>query len=40
MMDSFLKRKQGPEIIDYDHPLMESIFEETNGVIVYQEQIM
>lgn len=40
MMDSFLKRKQGTEIIDYDHPQMESIFEETNGVIVYQEQIM
>ena len=40
MMDSFWKRKQGTETIDYDHPLMEPILEETNGVIVYQEQVM
>jgi len=40
MMDSFWQRKQGMEMIDYDHPLMEPILEETNGVIVYQEQVM
>lgn len=40
LIDSFWKRTQGPEIIDYGHPLMEAILEETNGVIVYQEQIM
>ena len=40
MMDSFWQRKQGLEMIEYDHPLMEPILEETNGVIVYQEQVM
>lgn len=40
MMDSFYLRKQGNEAIDYDHPLMESVLEETFGVIVYQEQVM
>jgi DNA polymerase III subunit alpha len=40
MMDSFYKRKQGHEPIDYDHPLMEPILEPTFGVIVYQEQVM
>lgn len=40
MMDSFFKRKQGEEAIDYDHPLMEPILSETYGVIVYQEQVM
>lgn len=40
MMDSFYKRKQGLESIEYDHPLMEPILEPTYGVIVYQEQVM
>ncbi|QNH71624.1 DNA polymerase III alpha subunit [Rhizobium phage V1VFA-S] len=40
MMDSFYKRKQGDEEIEYDHPLMEPVLEETFGVIVYQEQVM
>lgn len=40
MMDSFYKRKQGHEPIEYDHPLMEPVLEETFGVIVYQEQVM
>ena len=40
MMDSFYLRKQGNESIDYDHPLMEPVLEETFGVIVYQEQVM
>ena len=40
MMDSFALRKQGMESVDYDHPLMEPVLEETFGVIVYQEQVM
>jgi DNA polymerase III subunit alpha len=40
MMDSFYLRKQGNEEIEYDHPLMEKVLEETFGVIVYQEQVM
>lgn len=40
MMDSFAKRKQGYEPIDYDHPKIEPILEDTFGVIVYQEQVM
>jgi DNA polymerase-3 subunit alpha len=40
MMDSFYLRKQGHETIEYDHPLMEPVLEETFGVIVYQEQVM
>lgn len=40
MMDSFAKRKQGYEPVEYDHPLMEPVLKETFGVIVYQEQVM
>jgi DNA polymerase-3 subunit alpha len=40
MMDSFAKRKQGYEPVEYDHPLMEDVLKETFGVIVYQEQVM
>lgn len=40
MMESFAKRKQGYEPVEYDHPLMEPVLSETFGVIVYQEQVM
>jgi len=40
MMDSYYKRKQGNETVEYDHPLMEPILAPTYGVPVYQEQIM
>ncbi|WP_373538599.1 DNA polymerase III subunit alpha [Chamaesiphon sp.] len=36
----FIDRKHGREKITYEHPILESILEETYGVIVYQEQIM
>ena len=36
---SFTKRKHGLEKVVYDHPLLEEILKETNGIIVYQEQI-
>jgi DNA polymerase-3 subunit alpha len=40
MMDSYYLRKQGNEYVEYDHPLMEPVLNETYGVIVYQEQVM
>jgi DNA polymerase-3 subunit alpha len=40
MMDSYWKRKQGLETVEYDHPLMEPILKPTFGVMVYQEQVM
>ena len=35
-----IARKKGEEAIDYDHPKMRAILEETYGIMVYQEQIM
>jgi DNA polymerase-3 subunit alpha len=40
MMDSYWKRKQGQESVDYDHPLLEEPLKPTYGVFVYQEQVM
>lgn len=39
-IDSFIRRKEGKEKIDYLHPNLEGILKETYGIIVYQEQIM
>lgn len=36
----FIDRKHGREQISYEHPILETILDETYGVIVYQEQIM
>lgn len=36
----FIDRKHGREKITYEHPILETILDETYGVIVYQEQIM
>jgi DNA polymerase-3 subunit alpha len=40
MVDSFVNRKHGVEVIEYPHPSLEPILRETYGVMVYQEQIM
>ncbi|MFN3201782.1 MAG: DNA polymerase III subunit alpha [Bradymonadia bacterium] len=40
MLDDFIERKHGRQEITYAHPVLESILNETNGVIVYQEQVM
>lgn len=40
MMDSYWKRKQGIESVDYDHVSMEPILKPTFGTMVYQEQVM
>lgn len=37
---SFIKRKNGEEDVRYLHPDLKSIFEETYGIGVYQEQIL
>lgn len=39
-IDSYIARKHGREDIEYDHPLMEPILKETNGIMIYQEQVM
>jgi len=40
MLDDFIGRKHKTVAIKYDHPLLEPILKETNGIIVYQEQVM
>ena len=39
-IDSFIRRKFGKEKIDYFDDSLKEILEDTNGIIVYQEQIM
>lgn len=36
----FINRKHGREEIQYDHPLLQPILEETYGTLCFQEQIM
>ncbi|MGE5563711.1 MAG: DNA polymerase III subunit alpha [Bacillota bacterium] len=36
----FGRRKNGEEPIEYPHPLLKGILEETYGIFVYQEQVM
>ena len=36
---TFIARKNGREPVEYDHPVLEPILEETYGVITYQEQV-
>lgn len=39
-IDDFVNRKNNPRLIDFPHPKLQPILEETYGIIVYQEQIM
>lgn len=39
-IDTFIKRKQGKEKVEYPHDLLEDILKDTYGIMVYQEQIM
>ena len=39
MVDDFIANKHGAEI-KYEHPQLENILSETNGLILYQEQVM
>jgi hypothetical protein len=40
LCDTFVKRKLGLEPVEYLHPAMEGILENTFGIMVFQEQIM
>lgn len=39
-IDTYIRRKEGRESIDYIHKNLEEILRPTYGIIVYQEQIM
>jgi len=36
---SYISRKHGDEIVDYMHPKLKPILEETYGIMIYQEQV-
>ena len=40
LIPSFCARKHGREDVEYAHPLMAEVLEETYGIMVYQEQVM
>jgi len=40
MIDDFIDRKHGRKPIEYELPELKEILDETQGVIVYQEQVM
>ena len=40
MTDEFIKRKNHPDRTSYECPELEPILEETQGIIIYQEQVM
>jgi DNA polymerase III subunit alpha len=40
LMDDFVKIRKGIKIEAYDHPSMEDALRETQGIMVYQEQVM
>lgn len=40
MAEDFIARRHGCKKVQYLHPLLEPILEETYGVILYQEQVM
>jgi DNA polymerase-3 subunit alpha len=40
MIDEFIERRNGRKPIHYDHPVLESVLEETYGIGIYQEQVM
>ncbi|MBN1897569.1 MAG: DNA polymerase III subunit alpha [Spirochaetes bacterium] len=40
MDEMFVRRKNGFETVQYIHPSLKTVLEETQGVIVYQEQVM
>jgi DNA polymerase III subunit alpha len=37
---TYARGKHDPSTIEYPHPLLEDVLEETYGIIVYQEQVM
>jgi len=39
-IDVYIRRKHGQEEVVYLHPMLKDVLEVTNGVIIYQEQVM
>lgn len=39
-IDTYIHRKHGKEKVEYLHPMLEEVLAVTNGVIIYQEQVM
>lgn len=39
-IDDYVKNKHNPELVKYDHPLLEPILKNSYGILVYQEQVM
>ncbi|MCI0606258.1 DNA polymerase III subunit alpha [bacterium] len=40
MMQQYIRRKTGEELVEYLHPKMEMFLKETCGVMIYQEDVM
>jgi len=40
LIPDFIKRRHGEIKIEYEHPLLEPLTQETYGVLIYQEQVM
>ena len=40
MVDDYVAVKHGHQQAEYKHPILKEVLEETNGVMVYQEQVM
>jgi DNA polymerase-3 subunit alpha len=40
LIPTFVARKHGREVVEYPHPLVKPVLEETYGIMVYQEQVM
>ena len=40
MVDDYIDIKHGKKSPKYEHPVLEEVLNETNGVMVYQEQVM
>lgn len=39
-IDTYLQNRKNPSLIEYKTPLLKDILDETNGCMVYQEQVM
>ncbi|MGD1089363.1 MAG: DNA polymerase III subunit alpha [Verrucomicrobiota bacterium] len=40
LIPEYIKRRHGEVKIEYEHPLLEPITQETYGILIYQEQVM
>ena len=40
MVDDYVNIKHGRQQPEYKHPVLKDILEETNSIMVYQEQVM